>query len=338
MDSTSPSLPASFRRPIARFAAAWALALVAVFAAGQSFAAFPEKPVHIVVTSTAGGGLDVVARILSKKLAEIWGQAVIVDNRPGAQGNIGTAFGAKSPADGYTITLVTMDMLTINPHMYSDVGFDALKDLVAVSRVADQQLVLVANPKVPAKNVKELVALAKAKPGALTWASPNSAAAQLFMEIFERSTGIKLLHVPYKGSAPAVAAVLGGETDLTSPGPSTVAPLVKAGKVTALAVMGKSRNEALPDVPSTYEQGYPDLGEGLSQWWGIVAPSGTPDPVVKTLNNGLAAALKDPEVQRTIRGLGIVPTSSTPEEFAQQIRRDYDRWGKLVKEVGLKVD
>jgi tripartite-type tricarboxylate transporter receptor subunit TctC len=336
MDSISASRFVRPLRPIGRFLIA--CALCAMFVTGDALAAFPDRPVRLIVTSTAGGGLDVVARILGKKLTDVWGQPIVVDNRPGAQGNIGTALGAKAPADGYTITLVTMDMLTINPHIYSNVGFDALKDVVAVSRVADQQLVLVANPKVPARNVKDLVALAKSKPGEVTWASPNSAAAQLFMAIFERSTGIKLLHVPYKGSAQAVAAVLAGETDLTSPGPSTVAPLVKADKVTALAVMGKSRSETLPDVASTYEQGYPELGEGLSQWWGIVAPAGTPDSVVKALNAGLVAALKDPEVQHSVRALGIAPSSSSPDKFSQQIRRDYDRWGKLVKEIGLKVD
>lgn len=282
--------------------------------------------------------MDVVARLLAKKLSELWGQPVVIDNRAGAQGNLGTSIGAKSPADGYTITLVTMDMLTINPHMYADAGFDPIKDLVAVSRVVDQQLVLVANPKVPASNLKELVEYAKAKPGQVTWASPNSAVAQLFMEIMERNTGTKLLHVPYKGSAPAVQSVVAGETDLTNPGPSTVAPFIKSGKMKGIMVFGKERNEAVPDVPSALEQGYPDLSEDMLQWWGVLVPAATPAPVVETLNAGFVAALKDPEVQATIRGMGIKPSSSTQAEFAKQIRSDYDRWGKLVKQVGLKVD
>ena len=323
---------------IKRLIASCLLCAAILIVPGHALAAFPDKPIRLIVTSTAGGGLDVVGRILGKKLSEIWGQPVVVDNRAGAQGNIGTVLGAKATPDGYTVTLVTMDMLTINPHIYGDAGFDPIKDFAAVSRAVDQQLVLVANPKVPAKNVKELVAFAKSKPGEVTWASPNSAAAQLFMEIFERSTGIKLLHVPYKGSAPAVTAVVAGETDLTSPGPSGIAQFVKSGKVNAIAVLGKTRNDVLPDVPSTFEQGYADLGEGLSQWWGFVVPAATPEPVVKALNAGFVAALNDPEVQKSIRALGITPTSSAPEEFANQIRTDYARWGKLVKEVGLKVD
>ncbi|MBI4192468.1 MAG: tripartite tricarboxylate transporter substrate binding protein [Betaproteobacteria bacterium] len=312
------------------------LCLAITVVPGYAAAPFPDKPVRLIVPYPPGGGTDTLARILNKKLSEILGQPVVIDNRSGAQGNLGTAIGAKARPDGYTVTLVIQGALAINPHIYSDPGYDPIKDFAAVSRGTEQSQVLSANPNVPAKTLKELIDLAKSKPGVLTLAS-SAAGPQLVGELFKLTTGTNLLHVPYKGSAPAVIALLSGDVGLLISGSTSVAPHVKTGKVRAIAVFGKERSEALPDVPSALEQGYPELSD-IPEWFGFAVPTGTPEAIINALNAGFVAALKDPAVQKSIRVLGLTPSPSTPQEFAKEIRFDYERWGKVVKAVGMKVD
>ena len=310
--------------------------LALMVAPGYALAAFPDKPVRLIVPFPPGGGSDTLARILTKKLAEIWGQPVVIENRGGAQGGLGTAVGLKAPPDGYTVTLVVHGALAINPHIYSDPGYDVLKDVAAVSRGTEQAYVLVANPNLPVKTLKELADLAKSKPGVLTFAT-SGAGPQLVGELFKLTTGTNLLHVPYKGAGPASVALLAGDVDLMISNPTSVVQHVKSGKFRAIAVLGSQRSEALPDVPSALEQGYPALSD-IPEWYGFAVPAGTPEAIINTLNAGFVAALKDPEVQKSIRALGTTPSPSTPQEFAAQIRNDYERWGKVVKEAGVKVE
>ena len=299
-------------------------------------AAFPDRPLRLIVPFVPGGGSDGLARIINKKLSDIWGQPVVIDNRPGAQGNVGTALGAKARPDGYTVTLVIHGTLAINPHMYSDPGYDALKDFAAVSRGTTNWYVLVAHPSMPVRTLKEVVELAKAKPGAVTFGA-SASGPQLVGELFKMTTGTNLVHVPYKGGGQAVIALLGGDTNLMISSPAAIVPHVKSGKARAIAFFSKERNEALPEVPTALEQGFPDVSD-VPEWYGFAVPTGTPPAVIKILNAGFVAALTDPENQKSIRVLGMTPSPSTPEEFEKQIRFDYARWGRVVKAAGVKVD
>ena len=299
-------------------------------------AAFPQRPIRMIVPFAPGGGTDALARIINKKLSDVWGQSVVIDNRPGAQGNLGTALGGKARADGYTVTLVIHGTLTINPHMYSDVGYDALRDFAPVSRATTNWYILVAHPNVPVKALKDVVDVAKGKPGTYTFAT-SASGPQLVGELLKMTTGTNLVHVPYKGAGPAMIAMLGGEVNFMISSPAAVVPHVKTGKVRAIVFFAKERNEALPEVPTALEQGFVDLSD-VPEWYGFAVPAGTPPGIIKVLNAGIAAAISDGENQKGIKVLGMTPSPSTPEEFAKQIRFDYERWGKVVKAAGVKVD
>ena len=317
-----------------RYLALTCLAMAALPVYGA--AAFPERPIRLIVPFVPGGGTDGLARVSNKKLSEVLRQQVVIDNRPGAQGSVGTALGAKARPDGYTVTLVIHGTLAINPHMYSDVGYDALKDFAAVSRGTTNWYVLVAHPSMPAKTLKDIVDLAKAKPGALTFGT-SASGPQLVGELFKMTTGTNLVHVPYKGAGQAVIALLGGENNFMISSPAAIVPHVKSGKARAIVFFSKERNEALPDVPTALEQGFPDVSD-VPEWYGFAVPAGTPQTVIKVLNSAFAAALTDPETQKGIRVLGMTPSPSSPEEFMKQIRVDYDRWGKVVKAAGVKAN
>ncbi|MCC6531174.1 MAG: tripartite tricarboxylate transporter substrate binding protein [Burkholderiales bacterium] len=291
---------------------------------------------RLIVPFVPGGGTDSLARIINKKLSDVLGQQVVIDNRAGAQGNVGTALGAKARADGYTVTLVIHGTLTINPHMYSDTGYDALKDFAAVSRGTTNWYVLVAHPSVPVKTLKDVVDLGKAKPGSVTFGT-SASGPQLVGELLKMTTATGLVHVPYKGAGQAVIALLGGQTNLMISSPAAIVPHVKNGKARAIAFFAKERNEALPDVPTALEQGFADVSD-VPEWYGFAVPAGTPAAAIKILNSAFTAALTDPESQKGIRVLGMTPSPSTPEEFAKQIRADYERWGKVVKAAGVKID
>ncbi|NLD54848.1 MAG: tripartite tricarboxylate transporter substrate binding protein [Burkholderiaceae bacterium] len=298
--------------------------------------AYPEKPVHLIVPFPPGGGTDAFARILARELSSMWAQPLVVDNRAGAQGNIGTQVGANAAPDGYTLTFAHQGVFTINPFLYDKIGFDPLADLVAVSRGTQQPFVLVAHPDVPATTLAELTALAKARPGKLTYAS-SSSGPQMAVEMYKMAAGVNLLHVPYKGAGPAVVDLLAGHVDLMVANPTSVAPHVRSGKLRALVVFGQERVSVLPDAPTAPEAGYPQLGEN-PEWYGITVPAGTPAAVIDRLNRDIAAALSRPQAQKAIRDLGMTPSTSSPEEFARQIRRDHETWGRVVKASGVRAN
>jgi len=314
-----------------------AAVLIAACLAGPCLAAeFPEKAVRFVVPFPPGGGTDALARILGSKLGEYWGQQVIIDNRGGAQGGVGTAVGAKAAPDGYTILLGHSGALVINPHMYANPGYDTLKDFAPVTRGTETPFILVLHPSVPAKSMKELAQLAKQHPGKLTFAS-TSAGPQLMGELFRLTTGTSMVHVPYKGAGPAVIDLLGGHVGIMFTVPTSVAPHIRTGKLRALSISGAKRDESLPEVPTMAEAGFTDLGDAR-EWYGIVAPVGTPANVIGRLNNALVRALNEPDVHKRLQPLAQKPVPGTPADFGDYIRTQYVVWGKVVKATGAKVN
>jgi len=296
----------------------------------------PTKPVRIVVPFPPGGGTDAFSRIVGEKLSELWGQRVVVENRGGAQGSIGTAYGAKSAPDGYTLVLAHQGVFTVNPYIYKDVGFDPIKDFIPVSRGTQQPFVLVAHPSVQAKNVKELVELVKKQPGKMSYGS-SASGPQLTGEMFKSQTGTDIVHVPYKGAGPGIVDVLAGHIQLFIANPTSVAPHIAAGKLTGLVLFGPDAVEVLPNTPTAAAAGFPALGE-MPEWYGLSVPAGTPANVVEQLNKDVRAALNDPGVQSKLRKLGLNPSPSTSKEFADQISRDFSRSKGLVQQAGLKVE
>ena len=307
--------------------------MICFFAKAQIF---PEKPIHMIVPFPPGGGSDALARILVKKLQDISGQPYIIENKGGAQGSVGTSIGSKANPDGYTITLIVQGTMAINPFIYGNVGYDVLKDFAPIIRATEQSYILVANPKLPVNSLKDIEDMAKKSPGKLTFAT-SGAGPQLVGELFKLTSKIDLLHVPYKGAGPAVLALLGGETDLMISNPTSVVQQIKSGRLKGIAVLGKERNEAIPDVQNAVEAGFKALSE-IPEWYGFAAPTGTPTVIINKLNADFLKALMHPEVQKSIKDLGTNPSPSTPGEFSKQIAFDYDRWGKVVKAAGVKVE
>lgn len=314
------------------------LALSIACAAAPVFGAqeFPARPIRFVIPAPPGGGTDAVGRIVGTKLTELWGQQLVIDNRGGAQGGIATALVAKAAPDGYTILFAYTGPLAVNPHLYRDPGYNALRDFAAVARLTQQAMLLTAHPSVPAASMKELAAYAKQNPGKLSFAS-SASGQQVAGELFKLATGTDILHVPYKGAGPAVLDLLGGNVNLMISNPTSVMPHIKAGRLRALGVLGSKRIEALPDVPAAAEAGYPELGNVL-EWYGVLAPAATPRQIVTALNAGFNRALASPDVLQRLNLLGLSAAPSTPEEFDRQIREDFARWGKVVKASGAKLD
>ena len=303
----------------------------------QAAAEFPERPIRLIVPYPPGGGTDAFGRIVATKVSEYLGQQIVVDNRGGAQGNIGTAIALKSSPDGYTLLLAHQGTLAINPHIYQyKTGFDTLRDIAAIARGTATAAVIVAHPSVQASTMRELADLAKRNPGKLTFASTGTVQ-QVLGELFKLTTGTNLVHVPYKGAGPAVIDLLAGNINLMFSNPTSTVPHVKSGKLRALGVLGAKRNDALPGAQTAIEAGYPELSDVL-EWYGIAAPAGTPRPIIARLNAAVVRALDSPEVQKRMGGLGQTISGSTAEEFSAQIRADYERWGKVVKAAGIKVD
>ncbi len=316
------------------------LALAAVFAAislGASAQTFPTKPIRIVVPFPAGGTTDVLARAVAQKLTESLGQAAVVDNRPGAGGNIGAELVAKSPPDGYTLLMGTVGTHAINPSLYPKMPYDHVKDFAPVILVAGVPNVLVINPSLPVNSVQELIAYAKANPGKLNFASSgNGTSIHLSGELFKTMAGIQMTHVPYKGSAPALQDLVGGQVQLMFDNlPSSLA-LIKAGKLKALAVTSLTRAAALPDVPTVAESGLP--GFEASSWFGLLAPAGTPPPIVVTLNADVAKWLATPEAREKLLAQGANAAGGSPADFARHIAAETAKWQKVVRESGAKVD
>ena len=313
--------------------------LLLLLAASTAMAqGFPQRPVRIIVPYPPGSGTDIVARILGQKLSEGWGQQVIVDNRPGAGAIIGVDAVAKAAPDGYTIGIADTGPLAINPALYAKLPYHPVRDFAPVTVVATLPFMLVVHPSVPARNVAELVALAKAKPGQINYASVgNGSAVHLATELFKSRAGIDLTHIPYKGSAPALQGLLAGEASVMFVNLLSAMPLVKAGKLRALAAAPAARIGALPDLPTIAEAGVPDYA--FEAWFGIVAPAGTPKPVVDRLNQELRRVIALPEVRDLLVNKGgFEPVGSTVESFTSLIPAEMERWGKLVRETGAKVE
>ena len=317
-----------------RFAVLLLAGLAVLPAAAQE--RFPEKPVRFVVPFPPGGGTDALARILGARLGELWGQQVIIENRAGAQGNIGTAAGAKAPADGYTLTFAHQGALVINPHLYREPGYDTLKDFAAVARTTEMAFVAVAHPSVPASNLRELAQHAKQNPGKLTFAS-TSAGPHIVGELFKQATGTDLVHVPYKGAGPAINDLLGGQVMLMFSNPTSTVPHVKSGKLRALGVMDAKRNAALPDVPTALEAGLPELANVI-EWYGVVVPAATPRALVQRLEADVLRVLANPAAVEHIRKIGQEPSPAGAEAFGRIIREDFARWQRVVKASGAKAE
>ncbi|WPH14830.1 tripartite tricarboxylate transporter substrate binding protein [Variovorax paradoxus] len=311
------------------------LACLPLAAAAQA-GSFPDKPIRIVVPFPPGGATDAAARLVAVKMGEHWGQPVVVDNRAGAGGNVGSDLVAKAPPDGYTLVMGVTGSHAINTSLYSRMPYDPVADFVAISQVAVVPNVLVVHPSVPAKNLAELVALAKKEPGKLNYASlGNGTAAHLGMEMLKSEAGVDIAHVPYKGSAPAVSDLLAGQVQMMVDGLPSALPHVKAGKLRAIALTSLRRAPSLPELPTIAET-YP--GFYADAWSGLFAPKGTPQPVVDKLSAEVQRILKLPEVREKLTALGAEPVGSTQAEFTAHVKREIEKWAKVVKTSGAKVD
>ena len=306
------------------------LALVALQAAAQDY---PSKTVRLVNPFPAGGPLDVMGRLLSERLGAALGKAVIVENKPGAAGNIGAAEVAKAPADGHTVLLTLFSIITSNPHLYDRLPFDPLKDFAPITAIATSDSVLVVNPSLPAGSVAELVAYAKANPGKLNYSSAGKASpGHLTAEYFARRNGVAMTHVPYKGNAEAIRGVLSGETQIMFTPTTGALPLINSGKLKAIAIYLAERVDELPGVP-------PIAGfdaKTLPFWYGLLAPAGTPRPIIARLHAETIKAIKDPQVEQRLRAGRIFVIGNTPEEFAAMMRADNAAWGRVIRETGVK--
>jgi tripartite-type tricarboxylate transporter receptor subunit TctC len=311
-------------------------AVGAAMLAQAGFAAdtYPSRPVRMIIPFAAGGATDVPTRLTSAKLAERMGQQFVIDNRPGQGGALGTAVAAKAEPDGYTILQVATPFV-VSPHVYSKLSYDPLKDFVPVTQFGSAPNVLVVHPSLPAKSVKELIALAKSQPGKLDWASSGTGGGQhLFGELFMSMAGIKITHVSYKGSGAATADLLGGQVKIGFPGIAIALQHHKAGRLLALGVTTAQRSQQMPDVPSLAEA---VPGYEATFWMGMVVPKGTPKTIIDRLHRETTALLKSPDLVEGFRRAGTDAAPSGPEDFRKFIRSEYDKWGKVIRAVGIKA-
>lgn len=321
-----------------------ARAVTALLAAGLTTAAlaqapatdYPKQPVRMVVTFPPGGSADGVVRMLVPRLNDKLGQQVVVDNRPGAGGNIGLSLVAKAPADGYTLGVGAAGALAANSSLYDNMPFDPLKDFRPVSMLAAIPFVIIASPSLPAKTQKDLVALAKSQPGKLAIAhGGNGTAMHLSAALFAQMADVKMVEVPYKGSGPATLGVLAGDVPLAVVDLPSALQHIKAGKLTAIAVTSPQRLPQLPDVPTASEAGLP--GYDSTGWFGVVAPAGTPDAIVNRLNAEITGALNDPQIQASMRNLGVEPAPTRADAFAAYIRAETQKWAQVIRQANIKI-
>ena len=298
---------------------------------------YPTRPIRIMVAYTPAGTTDILARLIGQKMTETWGQPVIVENRPGANGNIGTELAARATPDGYSILMATAATHSINNTLYPKLTWDAVKDFAPVSLVALVPNIMVVNPSVPVKSVKELVAHARANPGKLAHGSPGyGSTAHLSMELFKSLTGITMTHVPYKGSAGVLADVMAGQIALTMDNIPVYLPQVRVGKIRALAVSSAKRAASAPDIPTMAEAGVAGL-EAVS-WFGLVAPAATPKPIVEKLSVETARILRLADVNKRISELGAEPVGGTPQQYAAFIQAEIVKWRKVIKDAGVRLE
>jgi len=314
------------------------IAAVLCVSTAAAFAAdgYPTKPVRIIVPFSAGGATDIVTRVVSQKLTEIWGQSIVVDNRAGAGGNIGADLAAKAPADGYTVFMTSGSIVTANQHMYRKLSYNAEKDLVPVTNVASGPQAIVVNPGFAAKTVKDLIDMAKTKPGSVTFGSAGiGTQTHLAGENFIATAGLNVTHIPYKGEAPAISDLLGGQIQFVTPNLSAAIAHVRAKRLRALGVTSPQRSKQLPEVPAVAETlpGFENLG-----WFGFMVPTGTPKAVVAKIHADTVAALKDPAINKRFEDLGMVPVGNSSADFAKAIKAESANWAKVIKARNLQVN
>ncbi|MDB5924898.1 MAG: hypothetical protein JWN13_3834 [Betaproteobacteria bacterium] len=312
------------------------------FAAAASFASaqtpFPNKVVRIIVPFSPGGASDALPRLIATPLSSMWGQSVIVDNRPGAAGNIGMELGAKAAPDGYTLTSAPVGNLALNPHLYSKLSFDVLKDFTPITLVGSVQNVLVVHPSVPARSVKELIALLKARPGELTYASGGvGTQAHMAGELFKAMTGTDMTHIAYKGVGASVTDLLGGHVAMIFAQVHSVMPYIQSGKLRALGVASVKRVSQLPNVPTIAEAANLRGFEAVS-WYALVGPAGMPKEVVAKIQADVAKVIQLPDVREKLGNMGVDAVGSTPEQLRIAIKTDYDRYGEIIRKLGIKAD
>src|SRR5438067_6528187 len=313
---------------------AMALFSIALLAQAQSF---PAKPIHLIVPFPPGGGNDTVARAIAQELGPDLGQPMVIDNRPGAGGSVGAELAAKAPPDGYTLFLAGVGSHAVNPNLHAHLPYGPVKDFAPITLVATAPSVLVVNPAVPARTVAEFTAYARAHPGKLNYASNgNGSAAQLAAAMYESMAGVKMVHVPYKGIAPALTDLLSGEVQLMFGTVVALVPHIQSGKLRALAVTSRKRSPLLPDVPSLAESGLPDYEAG--SWYGVMAPAGTPGEIVERLHGAIARALKQPDVAKRLAAEGAIVIGSTPKAFGAHLKAELARVGKVVRAAGIRIE
>ena len=323
-------------KPVIRMVFSFTAACIGLVAdAGAQ--SYPARPVRVIIPFTAGSAVDTVARVIGQRLSDTWKQQVVNDNRVGAAGIIGTEVAAKSPADGYTLYLGNDAILAVNPAMYRKLPYDSLRDFAAITHVANIPLVLIAHPSFPVKSVKGLIALAKARPGEINYASGGAGSAQhIPMEMLKAMTGIDIVHIPYKGIGPGLADVLGGQVPIMFAGMSNIVPHLKAGRLRAIAVGGAKRSPAQPDIPTIAESGVP--GFEYAAWTGYFAPTGAPRDVIVKLHGDITQALLSPEVRDRLSNLGFELVGSTPEVLGDKLKTDIVRLGKLIRDAGIRAE
>ena len=311
--------------------------VLAAAATGTAAQGWPEKPVRIIATFAPGGLVDTSARAVAEPLSALLGQPVVVENRAGAGGNLGTQAVAQAAPDGYTLLLAYDGTLVINPHIYSKIPFDTLKDFAPVTKLGDATLILVAHPSVPAKDLAQFLAVAKSAAKPYPYGTSGTGnTTHLVGELLKQRAGIALEHIPYKGGGPAVTDLIGGQIPLVFTAVASAQQHVKAGRLVALGVPSAKRSSSLPDVPTFQESGIADFD--VASWVGISAPAGTPRPIIERLHRDLTTVLRQPQVRERYAALGIEPVGNSPSEFTAQIRADLARWEKVVKTASIRVD
>ncbi|HTE15264.1 MAG TPA: tripartite tricarboxylate transporter substrate binding protein [Burkholderiales bacterium] len=317
--------------------------MIAVAGAGVCFPAmssaqtYPTRAVRVIVPFAPGGASDLLPRMLGQKLSEAWGQQIIIDNRPGAAGNIGMELGAKAPADGYTLLSAPNGNLVVNPHMYSKLPYDVFRDLAPVTLIAAVQNVFVVHPSVPVKNVRELVALAKAQPGILTYGSPgNGSQGHVGVELLKMMAGIDMTHVPYNGVGPAMRELMGGQISLALAQTQAAIAHIQSGKLRAIASASAKRLAILPELPTVAESGH--VGFEAVSWYALMAPAGTPKDILGRLSAECARAVQLPEIRERLSALGAEPVGSSPDQLVATMRTESARWAKVIKVANIRAD
>jgi tripartite-type tricarboxylate transporter receptor subunit TctC len=319
-----------------RIIAAALCSLLFPYAATGHAQSYPTKPIRLIAPSSTGGGIDTLARIVAQGSSTL-GQQIVVENRGGANGMIGTELAAKAPADGYTLLLGFVGAIAVNVSLYNKVPYDPVRDFAPITQVASSPLLIAAHPSLPARSIAELVRLDKARPGQVTYGTGGTGTgSHLTMELFNLTAGTHLLHVPYKGIGPALTDVLGGHISLMVSSPLSSQPHVQSGRLRGLAVTGRERLAALPNVPTMIESGVPNFVS--TSWFGVLAPAGTPPAIVARLNKEFVALLQRPDVREQISRTGADPVGDSPEEFAAFIKTEIGKWGKVVKAARIKPD